>query len=532
MSLIRCVGSGPEMKLRRLVHGMGFRYRLHIKGFTGKPDLVFPSRRAVIFMHGCFRYRHEDCKLARLPKSKLDFWEDKLEANRQRGLLKQRQLRDPGWRVLVVWECEMVDIDHVSIIVDEFLRGQVVEKMKSVELFAGAGGLAMGISLAGFESLAVVEWDKRACETIRENQKRGYPLVRDLPLWEGDVRHFDWSSVTEEVDLLAGGPPCQPFSMGGKHRAHGDERDMFPPMIEIIRRLAPRVFIIENVKGLTRSSFANYYQYILLRLEFPEVTRKSGETWMDHLSVLQKEKTSGALHHGGLTYNVVPTLINAADYGVPQKRERVFIVGFRSDLGIDWSFPRPTHSFDALLYSQWISGEYWDRHGAPRPSREDMPKRLKNRIMALSDTIPSFGQKPWRTVRDALMDIPDPRDASSREFYNHDFQDGAKTYKGHTGSPLDLPAKTLKAGDHGVPGGENTMALKDGKVRYFTAREAARVQTFSDGYVFPVSWTETMRQLGNAVPVSLARRVAASVAERLAEIEIHRASSSWIRNAA
>jgi site-specific DNA-cytosine methylase len=97
------------------------------------------------------------------------------------------------------------------------------------------------------------------------------------------------------------------------------------------------------------------------------------------------------------------------------------------------------------------------------------------------------------------------------------FQDGAKVYPGHTGSPLDLPAKTLKAGGHGVPGGENMMVLENGDVRYFSVRESARLQTFPDGYVFHGSWTETMRQLGNAVPVTLGRQVAASVALRLAE---------------
>ncbi|MBT8419838.1 MAG: DNA cytosine methyltransferase [Gammaproteobacteria bacterium] len=406
--------------------------------------------------------------------------------------------------------------------------------MKSIELFAGAGGLAMGISLAGFESLAITEWDRWACDTIRENQKRGYPLVKDWPLREGDVREFDWLSIPEEIDLLAGGPPCQPFSMGGKHKAYGDERDMFPPTTEIVRELKPKSFILENVKGLARSRFANYYQYILLRLEFPEVTIRHGETWTNHLSRLQKEKTSGALHGSGLTYNVVSTLVNAADYGIPQKRERVFIVGFRSDLGIDWSFPRPTHSFDALLYSQWISREYWNRHGISKSKQSDMPERFKNRIMNLSDMLFPLEEKPWRTVRDALLDLPDPRDGSARGFYNHNFQNGARTYKGHTGSPLDLPAKTLKAGDHGVPGGENTMISENGSVRYFSVRESARIQTFPDGYVFHGSWTEAMRQLGNAVPVALARRVAASVAECLAETGIRKikAGNAKLRNAA
>ena len=102
---------------------------------------------------------------------------------------------------------------------------------------------------------------------------------------------------------------------------------------------------------------------------------------------------------------------------------------------------------------------------------------------------------------------------------NHIFQPGARVYAGHTGSPLDLPAKTLKAGDHGVPGGENMLVMPTGEVRYFTVRESARLQTFPDTYVFHGSWTETMRQLGNAVPVALARIMAGSIAERLIEAE-------------
>lgn len=122
MSLIRGTGTAPEMKLRRLVHRMGFRYRLNVKDLPGKPDLVFPSRHAVIFMHGCFWHRHKGCKLARLPKSKLDFWEPKLEANRKRDSRNQRRLEDLGWRVLVVWECQMTDADRVSVVVKEFLQ--------------------------------------------------------------------------------------------------------------------------------------------------------------------------------------------------------------------------------------------------------------------------------------------------------------------------------------------------------------------------------------------------------------------------
>ncbi|MDG4476856.1 very short patch repair endonuclease [Thiovibrio frasassiensis] len=122
MSRIRGKDSNPEMKLRRLVHGLGFRYRLHVKNLPGKPDLVFPARHAVIFMHGCFWHRHEGCKLARLPKSKLDFWEEKLETNRQRDLSHHQQLLELGWNVLVVWECQLGDPVNVSRIIQEFLN--------------------------------------------------------------------------------------------------------------------------------------------------------------------------------------------------------------------------------------------------------------------------------------------------------------------------------------------------------------------------------------------------------------------------
>ncbi len=393
--------------------------------------------------------------------------------------------------------------------------------MKAVELYAGAGGLAMGVSLAGFESLAVVEWDKWACDTIRENKRRGFPLVADWPVYEGDVRKFDWSSLeNEEIDLLAGGPPCQPFSMGGKHQAHDDTRDMFPATVDIVRRLRPKAFIVENVKGLTRSTFANYYQYILLQLEFPEVPARRNEDWFDHLLRLQVERTSGRQKGKKLTYNVVPTLVNAADYGVPQKRERVFIVGFRSDLGVDWSFPRQTHSYDRLLHDQWVSGEYWERHGVAQRNRPTMPGAVESRVRRLASSLLFADELPWRTVRDAIAGLPNPQSRTANNYSDHRFQPGARVYPGHTGSPLDLPAKTLKAGDHGVPGGENMLVNTDGSVRYFSIRESARVQTFPDGFVFHGSWTETMRQLGNAVPVALGHVVARSVAEKLALVQL------------
>ena len=123
-------------------------------------------------------------------------------------------------------------------------------------------------------------------------------------------------------------------------------------------------------------------------------------------------------------------------------------------------------------------------------------------------------EKPWVTVREAIQDLPCPM--SYNKFNNHRFKAGAKSYLGHTGSPIDEPAKTLKAGDHGVPGGENMIRFNDNSIRYFTVREAARIQTFPDDYHISGAWSECMRQIGNAVPVSLAEVVSQSLYSTIA----------------
>lgn len=387
--------------------------------------------------------------------------------------------------------------------------------MTSVELFTGAGGLALGIEKAGFHHHTVIERDKDCCETIRQNQRNDYPLLEGWRLYPGDVRAFDYSEIEGHVHLLAGGPPCQPFSIGGKHKAHEDRRDMFPQVVRAVRELRPRAILVENVKGLARKTFANYFSYIFLQLSHPEIVRRKDEEWTEHRARLEEYQTKGS--RSGLEYNVIPPrLLNAANYGVPQRRERVFFVGFRSDLGIEWSFPKETHSLDSLLVQQWVTGEYWDEHEVARRHRPPMPARFAARVKELkSSPLEMFAAARWRTVRDALAGLPDPEREDCSEWHNHHHNPGARTYIGHTGSPLDEPAKTLKAGDHGVPGGENTLVKPDGSRRYFTVRESARLQTFPDEYALHGSWTEAMRQLGNAVPVLLAETVANGIRQRL-----------------
>ncbi len=375
--------------------------------------------------------------------------------------------------------------------------------LTSVELFAGAGGLALGIERAGFKHLAVVEKLPVVCETLRHNT--------DWPIVCGDVSVLDHGHLRDTVDLLAGGPPCQPFSVAGKHRAHLDPRDMFPEAIRAVRELRPRAFVLENVRGLLRNDFSDYFRCILQQLRNPQLTTTEGETWASHLSRLENEEPMSS--NDGSQYRVSYKVLNAADYGTPQRRERLFIVGIRSDMDREWTFPSPTHSLEALLWSQFKSGEYWRKHGITPLQPNYLPPRLAIQANNLTER-PSLS--PWTTVRDALTDLPNPKNQEdSQVISGHKLIPGAKTYEGHTGSHRDLPAKTLKAGVHGVPGGENTLHEDDGSVRYFTIRECARLQGFPDSYHFPSSWGATMRQLGNAVPINLAHRLGLSLADIL-----------------
>lgn len=384
----------------------------------------------------------------------------------------------------------------------------VPEVGTSIELFSGGGGLAMAMHQAGFRHLLVNEFNGRACSTLRSNlavdHVDGAPLPAGLddpwPLIEGDVRQVRFQRWEGLVDVVAGGVPCQPFSLGGAHRGHLDERNMWPELLRCVRDTRPRVIVAENVKGLLRKSFDPYWQYILREIEAPFEERVEGEPWHDHDSRLLKARRAAAGDDAD-RYDVHFKLVNAADYGVPQVRWRVFIVAFRRDLGATWDFPQPTHSAAALAESQ-TDGSYWDEHG------------LARREAVFPMPLGEFAALPrWRTLRDAIGDLPEPVE---RQEYpglaHHVGWPGARTYPGHTPNVLDKPAKTVKAGVHGVPGGESVLMRDDGSIRYLTVREVARIMTFPDSWTLNGPRGEQMRQLGNAVPVQLARAVLDSVA--------------------
>jgi DNA (cytosine-5)-methyltransferase 1 len=370
--------------------------------------------------------------------------------------------------------------------------------MRGAELFAGCGGLALGMSRAGVKHALMAEFDEDAVATVHHNRRRGIEHVASWPMELTDVRDIAWPAFHGTLDLISGGPPCQPFGIGGKKKGHEDRRDMWPEAVRAIRESAPRAFLFENVRNLAGPRFHSYLEWIVQSLRYPHDPQREGEPFHEHRERLRHSSKPAA-------YEVDWKVVNAADYGAPQIRYRVLVVGVSSELGVGPTIPRATHSRNRLLWDQYVTGEYWRRHGLSPDGRHPM-KRDMSRIARLRALNVAPVDLPWVTVRDTLADLGEPNGER-----NHVFQPGARVYEGHTGSQLDMPSKALKAGDHGVPGGENMMVQDDGSVRYFTLREAARLVGLPDDFEFPRSWSESMRQLGNAVPSQLGEAAARAI---------------------
>ena len=303
----------------------------------------------------------------------------------------------------------------------------------SIDLFAGAGGLALAMSAEGFRHLLVVERDARACSTLLANAARPFAAAdvnpssvpSRWPLAQEDVHDVDFSHWHGAVDVVAGGVPCQPWSVAGVHKGYDDARNLWPELLRCVREARPRAVIAENVRGLLRPTFQPYYEYILRSLAAPFERRDNGEDWHEH-----NQRLRIVLQHApgdpSERYDVTYHLVNAADYGVPQVRWRVFVVAFRRDLGITgWKFPEPTHAEAVLLRSQ-VSGEYWARHGIKRSG-------------AATAWLPGLEEQlaPWRTVRDAIRDLSAPVFGAEHPYWlNHVGWPGAHEYPGHTPTTL------------------------------------------------------------------------------------------------
>ena len=331
------------------------------------------------------------------------------------------------------------------------------------------GGLTLGLQAAGFGNSRVFETSADALNSLRLNRRNG-PLR--CVVAENDIKTVDWRQELSgrSVRLLAAGPPCTPFSNAGKRKGRGDQRDLFPAVIRAVRELKPQAVLVENVFGLAGPAQRKYFDHLLMSFRHPSIVRRKGERWREFVCRLTRESNNGALGE----YRVWWDVLNAADYGVAQIRRRLFIVCLRADIHADFTFPLPTHAKNAN------------------------------------------GPAAWRTIAGVFAGLPSLKRIDGD--FGHYRVPGARAYAGHTGSRLSSPAKTLKSGVNGNPGGENTVIARNGRLRYFTLREMAKLQGFPDSYKLRGARSALVRQLGNAVPPPLAAVVGKQVMKALKDI--------------
>jgi DNA (cytosine-5)-methyltransferase 1 len=379
-----------------------------------------------------------------------------------------------------------------------------------VELFSGLGGMAIGLDRAGWDHELLVERDARAVATLRANG-----LTRGWPLHDSDLREVDFASdVKREVDLLAAGVPCQPFSQAGTHAGPADDRNMFPETFGAIRQLRPKAVLIENVRGLARPAFKPFVDYIVDHLRLPGLARKKNEDWPAHHERLRKALKRRPKDPTE-RYAVEWRPICVADYGVAQRRVRVIIVAIRGDLAERWSWPEPTHSHEVLMLDQ-LDGFYWAEHDLS-PRSPILALGTRKRVRRVVHPTPV---SRWRTLRDALRGLPEPVSRDETPELNwHTLWPGARLYRGHHGSELDQPSKTIKAGVHGVAGGEHIVHLDSGEYRYLTVRECMRAQDLPDELEIEAARTPAIRQIGNAVPPTIGEVFGQAIARAVCDHE-------------
>jgi DNA (cytosine-5)-methyltransferase 1 len=341
--------------------------------------------------------------------------------------------------------------DNLEEVVDN--SEKPLKEYKVLELFAGAGGLAIGLEKAGIKCAALNEIDKWACQTLRENRPNWNVL-------EGDIKSFNFEKYKDEVEVVTGGFPCQAFSYAGKKLGLEDARGtLFYEFARAVKEVNPPICIGENVKGL--------------------FSHEKGETLKGMISILDE-----------IGYNVVPVqVLKAVNYKVPQKRERIIVVGVRKDIDIKYKYPKPYQTIynlsDALK-----KGKLYNSN-VPKSEGSKYPQHKKEVL----DLIPPKGY--WR---DLPLDL-------QKEYMGKSFYLGG----GKTGMARrigwDEPSLTLTCS----PAQKQTERCHPDETRPFTVREYARIQTFPDEWKFTGSVSQQYKQIGNAVPCNLGTEIGYSV---------------------
>lgn len=329
-----------------------------------------------------------------------------------------------------------------------------LRKYNAIELFAGAGGLALGLEKAGLNCIALNEIDHWASETLRVNRKH-WNVIED------DIKNVSFKDLKGDVDLVTGGFPCQAFSYAGKKLGLNDARGtLFYEFARVVHETKPPICIGENVRGL--------------------LNHDGGKTLQGMISILDE-----------IGYNVIPPkIMKAIFYRVPQKRERVLIVGIRKDLPIDlFSFPKPYRTIynlaDALKKGELFASDVPESGGSHYPLRK----------AEILDLVPKGGY--WR---DLPIDI-------QKEYMGGSFHlGGGKTGMARRMSWIE-PSLTLTCS----PAQKQTERCHPDETRPFTVREYARIQTFPDDWKFAGSVSQQYKQIGNAVPVNMAKEIGYSI---------------------
>lgn len=353
--------------------------------------------------------------------------------------------------------------DDVQALFSEFIQDEIIETVsnfaeplneyKVLELFAGAGGLAVGMEKAGLKCVALNEIDKHACETLRTNRP-------NWNVYEGDIKNFSFFSYHNQVDVVTGGFPCQAFSYAGKRLGFEDARGtLFYEFARVVKEVNPPICIGENVKGL--------------------LSHDNGKTLQGMISILDE-----------IGYNVVPIeVLKAINYKVPQKRERLILVGIRKDIDVKYVYPKPYKKIynlkDALK-----KGDLFDTD-VPKSNGVKYPESKKNVL----DLVPPKGY--WR---DLPLEIQ--KDFMGASFYLGGGKTGMARRIG-----WDEPCLTLTCS----PAQKQTERCHPDETRPFTVREYARIQTFPDNWHFSGPISQQYKQIGNAVPVNLGREIGYSI---------------------
>lgn len=328
-------------------------------------------------------------------------------------------------------------------------------RITNIELFAGAGGLALGLEEAGIDGVCFVEFDHAACETLRTNRP-GWNVI------EGDIHDVDFTEYRGEIDLVTGGAPCQAFSYAGKKLGFGDIRGtLFAEFARCVRETNPKMFLFENVRGLL--SLDSGRTYATIKHEFEE-----------------------------LGYSVQHQILNACYYGVGQKRERIIVIGIRNDLTekIRFEYPKADEEWTTLRQALAF---------VPKSEGQEFSAN-KKRVM---DLVPPGG---------CWVDLPED---VAKEYMGKSYYSGGGRRGMARRIAWDEPCLTLTTS----PSQKQTERCHPDETRPFTVREYARIQSFPDWWQFAGTVGDQYKQIGNAVPVEMARRIGVQLRDAIIHME-------------